>query len=348
MKTLKLIIIAGLATALAACGKMETADEETAMPDYALAIHGGAGTILRANMSAQMEAEYRAALLEALAAGENVLADGGAAVDAVVATLTVLEDNPLFNAGKGAVFTNAGTNELDASLMDGATLNVGAVAGVKTVRNPIHLARAVMHNSPHVMLQSTGAEEFAREQGLEIVEQDYFYTERRWQSLQRARDERETNVLDPIDIMLGDKKFGTVGAVALDRNGNVAAGTSTGGLTNKRWGRVGDSPIIGAGTYASNDSCAVSATGDGEYFIRATVARTICALVEYEGRSIQDAADQVIFERVGNLGGTGGVVTMDNRGTVAFSFNTEGMYRGHLIAGQSPWVGIYKDDSDSE
>jgi beta-aspartyl-peptidase (threonine type) len=312
------------------------AEEEKPMAKYALAIHGGAGTIKRETMSAKLEKAYKSKLLEALKAGEAVLADGGTGLDAIIAAIILMEDSPLFNAGKGAVFTNAGTNELDASIMDGKTLQAGAVAGSKRVKNPILLARAVMDISPHVMLQGGGADTFAEENGLEMVDQDYFYTERRWQQHERLRGKDKTSsLLDPL--------FGTVGAVALDMHGNLAAATSTGGTTNKRWGRIGDSPIIGAGTYADNRSCAVSGTGDGEYFIRATVARSVCAKMEYQGLSLAEAAKSIIMGQLVEMGGEGGIIALDKAGNVALVFNSAGMYRGSVRSGEEPEIAIYKD-----
>ncbi len=344
--------------------------------DIVIAIHGGAGTIRRGAMTPEMEQAYRAKLEEALRAGYAVLEQGGASLDAVVAAITILEDSPLFNAGKGAVFTSEGTNELDSSIMDGATLRAGAVAGVKTVKNPILLARAVMEKSPHVMMAGAGAEAFAAEQGLELVDPQYFFTQSRWDALQRARaqegdrpvlrdDEAEGagadgDAADAGARALGtagsapgsgahdvafpdDYKFGTVGAVALDRHGNLAAGTSTGGMTNKRWGRIGDSPVIGAGTYASNESCAVSATGHGEFFIRNVVAYDICARMRYLGLSLREAADQVVMQRLVEQGGEGGVIAIDRKGNIAMPFNTEGMYRGYIDRDGNVVVRIYKD-----
>ena len=310
------------------------------VPEYAIAIHGGAGTILKSNMTPEKEAAYTAAMEEALAAGEDVLQTGGTSLDAVVAAITIMEDSPLFNAGKGAVFNSEGINELDAAIMDGETLNAGAVANLRRIKSPILLARAVMENSPHVMLIGDGAEKFAEEQGFEFVEPEYFYTERRWQQLQKIRSTDKDATMLEHDA---DHKFGTVGAVALDSHGNLAAGTSTGGLTNKQWGRVGDTPIIGAGTYASNTSCAVSGTGEGEYFIRATVAREICALMENAGLSLQEAADKVVHGTLIEMGGEGGIISVDNRGNIALVFNSAGMYRGHVRAGEDPVIGIYED-----
>jgi len=320
---------------------------ENPVENFGIVIHGGAGTILKKNMTPEKEAAYKAKLEEAIRVGHEILKNGGTSLEAVEKTINIMEDSPLFNAGVGAVFTNAGTNELDASIMDGKTLNAGAAAGVKTVRNPINLARAVMNDSPHVMLSGEGAEKFAEEQGLTIVEPSYFFTERRMQSLKNAQ-KREKVELDHDDKTsfydedIKDYKFGTVGCAALDKNGNLAAGTSTGGMTNKRWGRVGDAPIIGAGTYANNATCAVSSTGWGEYFIRAMVAHDISALMDYKGMSIQDAAREVIHDKVGGLGGDGGIVAIDNKGNIAMEFNTAGMYRAHMNADGELVIGIYE------
>ena len=306
-----------------------------------LVIHGGAGTIRRAQMTDERAAEYTAKLTEALRAGHAVLVEGGSAVDAVVAAITIMEDSPLFNAGKGAVFTSSGTNELDASIMSGADLNAGAVAGVKRVKNPILLARAVMDGSPHVMFARDGAESFAEEQGLEIVEESYFYTESRMRALERAKEAEQGG---SAALRTESEKLGTVGAVALDRNGDLAAGTSTGGITNKLWGRVGDSPIIGAGTYASNESCGVSATGQGEFFIRNVVAYDICARVLYTGASITQATRTVIQERLVDQNVLGGVVVLGADGEIAMEFNTDGMYRGWIGPDGEVTVKMYADD----
>lgn len=315
-------------------------------------IHGGAGTITRKNMSPEMEQQYRAEMEKALRVGHEILAKGGSALDAVEAAVRLMEDSPLFNAGKGAVFTHEGKNELDASIMDGRTLKAGAVAGVTIIRNPISAARAVMEKSKHVMMAGRGAELFATKMGLEIVDPSYFWTERRWKALQKELlDEQEkqreqkpkAEVVPSRPSLADEKKFGTVGALALDQNGNLAAGTSTGGMTNKMYGRIGDSPIIGAGTFADNRSCAVSATGDGEYFIRLGVARDIAALVSYRGLTVKQAADEVIHDKLEKLGGKGGVIALDARGNVAMPFNSEGMYRGWIAADGVPHVEIYKD-----
>ncbi len=294
--------------------------------EFSIAIHGGAGTITRKNMTPEKENAYRSKLKETLNVGYSILNKGGTSLDAVEATIRIMENSELFNAGKGAVFTNAGTNELDASIMDGRNLKAGAVARVKTVKNPISAARKVMEETWHVMLSGDGADKFAKEQGLDIVDPSYFYTQRRWDSLKKIQVE----------------KHGTVGCVALDKHGNLAAGTSTGGLTNKRWGRVGDSPIIGAGTYANNQTCAVSGTGQGEYFIRGNVAYDVSAIMEYKGKSVGEAAQNVI-RKLSDKGGNGGIITMDSKGNISMPFNTAGMYRGFRKAGQAPEIFIYKN-----
>ncbi len=311
---------------------------------FGIVIHGGAGTILKKNMSDSLEDAYKAKLEEAIRVGHDILANGGSAMEAVTKTINVMEDSPLFNAGKGAVFTHEETNELDASVMDGATLNAGAVAGVTRIKNPINLALEVMNNSPHVMLSGKGAEVFAAERGFELVDPMYFYTERRFQSLQNVKKRESENKISVIeDPFIKNSKFGTVGCAALDKNGNLAAGTSTGGMTNKRWNRIGDAPIIGAGTYANNATCAVSSTGWGEYFIRAMVAHDISAMMEYKGVSLQEAASEVIQKKVPELGGDGGIVAIDKDGNVAMEFNTAGMYRAHMNAKGELIIGIYKE-----
>ncbi len=315
---------------------------DTPAPTVAFAIHGGAGTISRAEMSTEREAAFREKLTEAVTAGHQVLVDGGDSVDAIRTAINILEDSPLFNAGKGAVFTAAGTNELDASVMDGATRNAGAVAGVKTIRNPIDLAISVMNDSKHVMLSGDGAEAFAKEQGFETVDPSYFYTEHRWEALEKAR-EGERDAAASATEPPAQSFFSTVGAVALDANGNLAAGTSTGGMTNKRWGRIGDSPVIGAGTFADNASCAVSATGHGEFFIRWVVAYDICQRVAH-GATMADAAGTVVNTILVEAGGTGGVISMDAKGNIAMPFNTEGMYRASINTSGELYVGIYGDE----
>jgi len=305
---------------------------------WGLVVHGGAGNMSRADVTPAREAAYRAGLERALRAGHAVLARGGSSVDAVQAAIMVLEDDSMFNAGRGAVLTADGRAELDAAIMDGATLNAGSVAGLHRVKNPIGLARAVMDRSPHVMMISDGAERFAEQQGLTLVDPEYFVTGRiraSW-ARQRAADSIRADSVrragDRAYSVPDDFKFGTVGAVALDRHGNLAAGTSTGGMMMKRYGRVGDVPIIGAGTYASNRSCAVSATGHGEFFIRNTVARSICALVEYAGMPLAQAADSVVMRQLVRQRGDGGVIAMDRRGNMVLPFNTTGMYRGSITA----------------
>ena len=323
-------------------------DQKTEVTNsFSIIIHGGAGTILKKHMTTEKEAAYKAKLEEAIRVGYSILEQGGTSLDAVEKTINVMEDSPLFNAGKGAVFTNAETNELDASIMDGKTLNAGASAGTTTVRNPINLARAIMEHSPHVMMAGKGAETFAEEQGLQLAEPSYFFTERRFKALQNIK-RTENQDLDHIDKQsfydadIKDSKFGTVGCAALDKNGNLAAGTSTGGMTNKRWGRVGDSPIIGAGTYANNNTCAVSSTGWGEYFIRAMVAHDISALMEYKGFTLKEAAEEVIQKKVPKLGGDGGIIAIDKNGNMVAEFNTAGMYRATMNAQGEINIAIYK------
>ena len=309
----------------------------------AIAIHAGAGTILRADLSAEREGEIRAALESAARAGHDVLATGGSSLDAVTRAVQLLEDTPFFNAGRGAVFNAEGRHELDASIMDGSNLDAGAIAGVHNIRNPILLARRVMTDSVHVMLSGAGAETFAREQGLAFADDAWFHTDYRWRQLQEARDAQaggDADLRRPADRWLS-----TVGAVALDRAGNLAAATSTGGMTNKRWGRIGDSPIIGAGTYADNRSCAVSATGHGEYFIRATVARDICARVQFTGVTLEAAADDVINGQLRRMGGDGGIIAIDRNGEIALKFNTPGMYRARIGVDGELFTGIYRDEN---
>ena len=311
---------------------------EVKEPEYAIVIHGGAGTILRENMSVEKDSSYRAALNAALDIGEKILAEGGSSLDAVEATIHLMEDSPLFNAGRGAVFTHEGKNAHDASIMVGDSQMAGASTGTSNVRHPISLARAVMEKSKHVMMSGVGAETFATEVGLEQVDPKYFYTERRWNSLQRILKKEEAKLeLSEDDV---DKKHGTVGCVALDKNGNIAAGTSTGGMTNKRYDRIGDSPVIGAGTFADNASCGVSSTGHGEYFIRYTVARDIAAMMEYGGYTLEEAGEIIINQKLVEKGGTGGVVALDYKGNITMPFNTAGMYRGWRKPGER-YVGIY-------
>ncbi|WP_335315314.1 isoaspartyl peptidase/L-asparaginase family protein [Olivibacter sp. CPCC 100613] len=315
---------------------------------YVLVIHGGAGTIERGRMTAELEQAYRTKLREALLVGYEVIKQHGSALDAVEKTIHVLEDSPLFNAGKGAVFTHEGKNELDAAIMDGARLRAGAVAGVTTIQNPISAARAVMEKSEHVLLAREGAEDFARQVGLRMVDPSYFYTKERWDGLQKAlqheaAQEKSGKTAARLGGGIQDDKFGTVGCVALDNQGNLAAGTSTGGMTNKKFGRIGDSPIIGAGTYANNASVAVSCTGWGEFYIRNVVAYDVAALMDYKNLKVQDAAETALA-KVAKAGGNGGLIALDKEGNVAMPFNTSGMYRGAISATGEFEVEIYKDE----
>ncbi|SKB50154.1 beta-aspartyl-peptidase (threonine type) [Salegentibacter holothuriorum] len=326
----------------------ETEKAQDSVGNFGIVIHGGAGTILKENMSDSLENAYKAKLEEAVRTGHEILANGGTAIEAVQRTINIMENSPLFNAGKGAVFTNEGKNELDASIMDGQTLNAGAVSGVTTVKNPINLAWEVMENSEHVMLSGKGAEQFARERDLEIVDPEYFYTENRFKSLERLKERNsEKTELDHdgktafVDPFIKDSKFGTVGCAALDKNGNLAAGTSTGGMTNKKWGRIGDAPIIGAGTYANNKTAAISATGWGEFFIRGVVAYDISALMEYKKMSLAEAAKEVIQNKNPDLGGSGGIIAIDHQGNVSMEFNTAGMYRAKMNKSGELEIGIY-------
>ena len=308
-------------TILSACKEKEPP------PEYALVIHGGAGTILKENMDEALEKEYMLKLEEALQVGKSVLENGGTAVEAVERTIRVMEDSPLFNAGRGSVFNELGRNEMDASIMNGADLNAGSVAGVSTIRNPVSAARRVMEQSPHVMLTGGGAEKFAAEQGLETADSAYFFVESRWNAFLRAQ---------------AAEKNGTVGAVALDRDGNIAAGTSTGGMTDKMWGRVGDAPLIGAGTYADNGTCGISCTGHGEYFIRNVVAFQVAALMKYRGMSLGEACHEMINVRLKNIGASGGAIALDRKGHIVMEFNTAGMYRGYIRSDGTRDIKIYR------
>ncbi len=343
--------------AAASAASASPAASSAADGPVAIVIHGGAGTIRRDNMSAEKETAYREALNRALSAGHDVLTGGGSAVDAVVAAITTMEDDSLFNAAKGAVFTSETTVELDASIMNGETRQAGALTGVKHIRNPIELARTIMNESVHVMLAQEGAETFAKQQGFEMVPNEYFYTERRRRAAERARengptgDVRLPDSYDPEtaeeDAPLDEEKFGTVGAVALDQNGNIAAGTSTGGTTNKRFGRIGDSPIIGAGTYADNETCGVSATGHGEYFIRAAAAHSVAARMKFGDLSLAEAARITVMEELPAMppnGGSGGLIALDAEGNIAMPFNTSGMYRGYVDTAGNQVVKIYEDE----
>lgn len=330
-------------------------------PRLGFVIHGGAGVITKGSLTPEKEKEFRAKLEEAVLAGYKALQAGKTSVDAVEIAIRIMEDSPLFNAGKGAVFTHDGKNELDASIMDGKTLGAGSVAGLRRVKNPITLARAVMEKSEHVMMIGEGAEKFAAEQKIELVDPKYFWTQHRWDALQqilkeenekkvKAKGQKEKAKIDGdessgssqrSEVEKPSNRFGTVGAVALDKNGDLAAGTSTGGMTNKKYGRVGDAPIIGAGTYANDQTCAVSATGWGEYFIRLGVARDISSQMEYRAMPIQQASDLVIKQKLQKLGGDGGVIAIDKFGNIGISFNSEGMYRAYINADGKPVVEIY-------
>lgn len=326
----------------AATGKRPENQQDMQRNNLGIVIHGGAGTIERSTMTPEKEREYRAGLERALTAGYEILKRGGSSLDATEAAVRVLEDDPHFNAGKGSDFTSAGTNEMDASIMEGKTLKAGAVASVKHVKNPIGLARLVMEKSPHVMLDCAGAEAFAKENGIELVDEKYFFTQERWDSLQKIKKAKKHGGVGGKKFFISeDDRHGTVGAVALDKEGNLAAATSTGGIVNKLPGRIGDTPVIGAGTYANNQTCAVSCTGDGEYFIRAGVAHEVSALIEYRGMKLQEAA-QMALDTVKKLGGAGGLITIDKNGEIALPFNTKGMYRGYVDPNGKFVVEIYK------
>jgi beta-aspartyl-peptidase (threonine type) len=327
------IIASGLL--IVSCGKKTQSPEKQIIEsagkqEWSIVIHGGAGAMSTENLTPDLDKVYRAALAEALNTGRKILSEGGTALEAVEKTINVMEDNPLFNAGKGAVFTHDGKNELDAAIMDGSNLAAGSVAGVTDIKNPVTAARYVMTKSEHVMLTGAGASQFAKEQGLEIVPPSYFKTEKRYNELQE---------------ILKREKNGTVGCCALDRSGNLAAGTSTGGMTNKRYNRIGDAPIIGAGTYANNNTCAVSATGHGEYFIRWTVAHDISALMEYKGLSLKEASELVVNEKLVKAGGSGGVVCVDKSGNISMPFNSKGMFRGFATADGKEGVFIFRDEA---
>jgi beta-aspartyl-peptidase (threonine type) len=328
----KLLTLLLCITILLGCQPAKKQDQKI---KYALVIHGGAGTILKKNMTAEREKNVHNTLKKALSAGDSILKNGGSSLDAVEKTIHVLENSPLFNAGKGAVFTNTGKNELDASIMWGKDLNAGAVAGVGDIKNPISAARKVMEESEHVLLSGKGASEFAQNQGLEIVDSSYFFTQKRWNYLQKIlKKERE---------MTKDDRHGTVGCVALDMDGNLTAGTSTGGMTNKKFGRIGDSPIIGAGTYASNSTCAISCTGHGEFFIRLGVAKDVSNLMEYKNLSLDKASDELI-NKLNQIGGTGGFIGVDKNGSIVMKMNTSGMYRGFINSNGESGTFIYKEE----
>jgi L-asparaginase / beta-aspartyl-peptidase len=314
------------------------------MNKYAIAIHGGAGTILKSTMTPEKEKAYLDALKDAIESGETILKNGGSSIDAIEKAIRSLEDNPLFNAGKGAVFSNSGKNEMDASIMNGEDLSAGAVAGISNIKNPISLAKGIMQKSEHVLLAGNGAIEFAKSIGSEFEEDAYFFEQMRFDQLQQAKQSDGVFLDHTTDkFENGEKKFGTVGAVALDIHGNLAAGTSTGGMTNKKFGRVGDSPIIGAGTYANNETCAISCTGHGEFFIRSVVAHDISCLIEYKGLSLKEACDFVVMDKLVKIGGEGGLIAIDKNGNIEMPFNSEGMYRAKKSDDSELFIKIYKD-----
>lgn len=312
------------------------------MTKYAIAIHGGAGTILRSFMTEEKELAYKTALENALNTGEEILKLDGSSLDAVEAIVRNLENNALFNAGKGAVLTNDAKIEMDASIMCGRTLMAGAITGVRNVKNPVSLARTIMEKSDYVFLSGKGAEDFARRMHLDFEPDEYFFSQYRYDQLMLVRDSEETS-MDHNPLPGQEKKYGTVGAVVLDMHGNISAATSTGGMTNKRYGRIGDSPVIGSGTYANNHTCGVSCTGYGEYFLRAVVSYDISCLMEYKGLSLKEACDVVVNHKLVKLGGEGGLIAVDNKGNVELAFNSEGMYRAKVIMGEERYIGIYKD-----
>lgn len=336
------VISALVASLTLVSANASAADTHQESSRVAIAIHGGAGTILKSSMTAEKEAAYKKVLTQAVQHGYTLLQDGVKGEVAVVETIKILESSPLFNAGIGAVYTFDGEHELDASIMHGGSKNAGAVAGVKTIRSPIEAALLVMNESPHVMLSGEGAEDYAKENGLEQVDNSVFDTEFRKQALDKAKARME-QASNGYGLQQGNERFGTVGAVVLDGEGNIVAGTSTGGMTAKRYGRIGDSPVIGAGTYADNESCAVSATGHGEYFIRYNVAADICARMKYQGLTLNDAANTVVNDVLVEAGGDGGVIAIDAKGNVAMPFNSAGMYRASIDVNGNVKVAIYKD-----
>lgn len=348
MRTLIYILITVCSSSIFA---QQTVPNKTNTGKYVLAIHGGAGTLNKSQFTPALEAKYKSGLDSALLVGNAILEKGGTALDAVEATVKVLENNPLFNAGKGAVFTSEGVNELDAAIMDGKTLAAGSIAGVRTIKNPITAARAVMEKSEHVLLSGRGAETFAAAQGIEIVDPSYFYTPERWKGLQRAKQRDSLDQLKKAGQVAYETeneeqrrkdKYGTVGAVALDTHGNLAAATSTGGMTNKKWGRIGDAPIIGSGTYANNNTVAISCTGWGEYFLRLVMAKSISDRMEFGGQSLALASETLVMKELPALGGDGGLIAVDKNGNIALPFCTEGMYRG-FIKKEKQGAAIVKD-----
>ncbi|NNK90362.1 MAG: isoaspartyl peptidase/L-asparaginase [Saprospiraceae bacterium] len=345
LKNVKIALLVQVSCLFFACSngsdKPESLPAKVKDVEYAFVIHGGAGTITRENMTQEKEKDYRTALNRALDIGQNVLRQGGTAMDAVCESIKYMENSPLFNAGKGAVFTYEGRNEMDASIMRGVDLEAGAVGGVSNIKNPINAARLVLEKSDHVMLVGKGAERFAEINGIENAEPSYFYTQRRWNSIQRLLESEQESSM--IDGKYQDYKYGTVGAVALDKYGDIVAGTSTGGMTGKKFNRIGDSPVIGAGTYANNKTCGVSCTGHGEFFIRYAVAYDVSAMMEYKGSSLETAANYVVNEKLKSVGGSGGLIALDSEGNVSMPFNTAGMYRG-FVNDKERFVGIYSDE----
>lgn len=343
---MNITLLQTLAIAMCALTSALPAQTTSMNSNFAIALHGGAGTILKSNMTPELEKKYTDKLKEALDKGYGILEKGGSSADAVEAAIIILEDSPLFNAGKGSVFTADGKNEMDAAIMDGKTLKSGAIAGVKKIKNPISAARCVMEKSEHVMMVGSGAEKFAKTCKCEMADSAYFFEQKRWDQLQKIKQNEKTELdhgsAKPIDVEFNDKKFGTVGVVALDKNGNLAAGTSTGGMTNKKFGRVGDAPIIGAGTYANNNTCAVSCTGHGEYFIRAVAAYDVSALMEYKNYSLEKAANEVVNNKLKTMGGEGGLIAIDAKGNIAMPFNSAGMYRACKTSSGKEEVLIYK------
>jgi beta-aspartyl-peptidase (threonine type) len=341
---MKTYILALASLVLLSCHDSPKLSKEKDVPkkeNFGIVIHGGAGVIKKENMTDSLQNAYEEKLQEAIDVGHQILAEGGTALEAVQRTINVMENSPLFNSGKGAVLNADGIAELDASIMDGKTLNAGAISGVQHIKNPINLAYEVMDKSKHVMLSAMGAEEFAKQHDLEFVENSYFLTERRKRALDASKAKEQG--LSANEFFLSNEKYGTVGCAALDKNGNLAAGTSTGGMTNKKYGRIGDSPIIGAGTYANNKTCAISATGHGEYFIRGVVAYDISAMMEYQGISLEKAAQRVIQKKLTELGGTGGIIGIDNKGKVVMEFNTPGMFRATKNAKGETTIKMYRD-----
>lgn len=342
MKNYLLLLVSILLIACHDTPKLNKEKNAPKPPKFGIVIHGGAGVIKKEYMTDSLQKAYEDKLKEAIEKGHFILSEGGTALEAVQRTINIMEDSPLFNSGKGAVLNADGVAELDASIMDGKTRNAGAISGVQHIKNPINLAFEVMEESDHVMLSASGAEDFAKLNGLEFVENSYFITDNRKRAL-KASKANEQGVSDEDKFFLSNEKFGTVGCAALDQDGNLAAGTSTGGMTNKKYGRIGDSPIIGAGTYANNKTCAISATGHGEYFIRGVVAYDISALMEYQGLNLEQAAKRVIQKKLTDMGGTGGIIGIDNKGNMVMEFNTPGMFRASKTMKGETLIKMYED-----